>query len=103
MARKGQTTYNGVIDAARKIWAEEGGRAFWKGAGGTVLFLFFCFNLEKLFGSYIIFKRKRKSRVLFHSALATLAHGARSTELYIPPPSISRDIHRNTMENPSLR
>ena len=37
-ARKGQTTYNGVIDAARKIWAEEGGRAFWKGAGGK-----FCF------------------------------------------------------------
>jgi hypothetical protein len=33
-ARKGQTTYNGVIDAARKIWAEEGGRAFWKGAAG---------------------------------------------------------------------
>lgn len=36
-ARKGQTTYNGVIDAARKIWAEEGGRAFWKGAGARVL------------------------------------------------------------------
>ena len=36
MARKGQTTYSGVIDAARKIWAEEGGRAFWKGAGGII-------------------------------------------------------------------
>lgn len=36
VARKGQTTYNGVIDAAQKIWAEEGGRAFWKGAGGIV-------------------------------------------------------------------
>lgn len=36
MARKGQTTYSGVIDAARKIWAEEGGRAFWKGAGGML-------------------------------------------------------------------
>lgn len=36
VARKGQTTYTGVIDAARKIWAEEGGRAFWKGAGARV-------------------------------------------------------------------
>jgi solute carrier family 25 aspartate/glutamate transporter 12/13 len=26
-----------VIDAARKIWAEEGGKAFWKGAGARVL------------------------------------------------------------------
>ena len=30
MARAGQTTYSGVIDAARKIQAEEGFRAFWK-------------------------------------------------------------------------
>ncbi len=36
-ARAGQTTYTGVIDAARKIWAEEGGKAFWKGAGARVL------------------------------------------------------------------
>jgi len=36
VARKGQTSYTGVIDAARKIWAEEGGRAFWKGAGARV-------------------------------------------------------------------
>ncbi len=32
VAREGQTTYNGVIDATRKIYAEEGFRAFWKGA-----------------------------------------------------------------------
>ncbi|XP_046404695.1 calcium-binding mitochondrial carrier protein Aralar1 isoform X2 [Ischnura elegans] len=32
VAREGQTTYNGVIDAARKIMREEGFRAFWKGA-----------------------------------------------------------------------
>jgi len=37
VARQGQTSYTGVIDAARKIWAEEGGRAFWKGAGARVL------------------------------------------------------------------
>jgi len=37
VARAGQTTYTGVMDATRKIWAEEGGRAFWKGAGARVL------------------------------------------------------------------
>ncbi|CAH8570971.1 unnamed protein product [Schistosoma margrebowiei] len=36
VARTGQTTYTGVIDAARKIWREEGGRAFWKGSGARV-------------------------------------------------------------------
>lgn len=35
-ARAGQTTYSGVLDAAKKIWKEEGGRAFWKGAGARV-------------------------------------------------------------------
>lgn len=35
-ARKGQTTYSGLTDCARKIWAEEGGRAFWKGAAARV-------------------------------------------------------------------
>lgn len=30
-ARQGQTTYNGVCDAAVKIMREEGPRAFWKG------------------------------------------------------------------------
>ena len=34
VAREGQTTYNGMIDCAKKIWKEEGGRAFWKGAPG---------------------------------------------------------------------
>ena len=32
VAREGQTTYHGLTDAARKIYAEEGFRAFWKGA-----------------------------------------------------------------------
>ncbi|KAH9643319.1 hypothetical protein HF086_012989 [Spodoptera exigua] len=36
VARSGQTTYSGVIDAARKIYAEEGARAFWKGAVARV-------------------------------------------------------------------
>lgn len=34
VARKGQTTYTGIPDAARKIMAEEGFRAFWKGTTG---------------------------------------------------------------------
>lgn len=34
VARQGQTTYTGVIDAARKIMREEGPRAFWKGTTG---------------------------------------------------------------------
>lgn len=36
VARSGQTTYSGVIDATRKIYAEEGARAFWKGATARV-------------------------------------------------------------------
>merc|ERR1719266_910578 len=32
VAREGQTTYSGLLDATRKIYAEEGFRAFWKGA-----------------------------------------------------------------------
>ncbi|XP_021964914.1 calcium-binding mitochondrial carrier protein Aralar1 [Folsomia candida] len=33
----GQTSYTGVIDAVRKIWREEGGKAFWSGAGARVI------------------------------------------------------------------
>ncbi|XP_063704479.1 calcium-binding mitochondrial carrier protein Aralar1 isoform X2 [Culicoides brevitarsis] len=36
VARSGQTTYNGVFDAARKIMKEEGFRAFWKGTVARV-------------------------------------------------------------------
>ena len=32
--RKGMTVYSGLLDCTRKIWREEGGRAFWKGAPG---------------------------------------------------------------------
>lgn len=35
-ARQGQTTYSGVMDAFRKIWKEEGGKAFWKGGPARV-------------------------------------------------------------------
>src|SRR4051812_31354967 len=36
-ARKGQTTYSGIIDTGRKIFAEEGIRAFFKGGPARVL------------------------------------------------------------------
>lgn len=35
-ARSGQTTYTGVMDCARKIMAEEGMKAFWKGGPARV-------------------------------------------------------------------
>ncbi|XP_031368124.1 calcium-binding mitochondrial carrier protein Aralar1 isoform X3 [Apis dorsata] len=34
IARRGQTTYTGLLDCAKKIYKEEGARAFWKGATG---------------------------------------------------------------------
>ena len=34
--RAGQTTYSGVLDCAHKIYKEEGGRAFWKGAPARI-------------------------------------------------------------------
>jgi hypothetical protein len=34
VARSGQTTYSGVIDAAQKIMREEGPKALWKGTVG---------------------------------------------------------------------
>ena len=39
-ARAGQQTYRGVFDCIRKVWKEEGGRAFWKGAGGLSILVF---------------------------------------------------------------
>ncbi|XP_066597735.1 calcium-binding mitochondrial carrier protein Aralar1 isoform X2 [Prorops nasuta] len=36
VAREGQTTYTGLMDCAKKIYKEEGARAFWKGATARV-------------------------------------------------------------------
>lgn len=36
-ARKGQATYTGLFDCARKVYAEEGFKAFWKGGPARVL------------------------------------------------------------------
>lgn len=55
VARAGQTTYSGVIDAAKKIYKEEGLRAFWKGAAGMPILTFN--NTTKTFVvSYLIFR-----------------------------------------------
>lgn len=35
-ARRGQQSYRGVIDCFRKVWAEEGGKAFWKGGPARI-------------------------------------------------------------------
>lgn len=48
VARQGQTTYNGLVDCARKIYHEEGARAFWKGATG-IDNRFFLINLHTEF------------------------------------------------------
>lgn len=36
-ARKGDTTYNGIVDAATKIMKEEGPRAFFKGGVARIM------------------------------------------------------------------
>lgn len=36
-ARKGEATYNGLTDAARKIYKEEGFKAFWKGGPARII------------------------------------------------------------------
>ncbi|CAL7942555.1 unnamed protein product [Xylocopa violacea] len=46
VARRGQTTYNGLLDCARKIYKEEGARAFWKGATGIGFYLEIIFRFE---------------------------------------------------------
>jgi hypothetical protein len=50
VARAGQTTYSGVIDAARKIYREEGLRAFWKGAAGM---LYSCLIMQTSFCGFL--------------------------------------------------
>jgi len=35
-ARKGQDTYSGIVDCARKVYSQEGWKAFWKGTGARV-------------------------------------------------------------------
>ena len=44
--KTGQTVYTGIFDAIRKISSEEGGKAFWKGAGARVSFSYYLYNLN---------------------------------------------------------
>lgn len=54
VARKGQTTYNGLFDCATKIYKEEGARAFWKGAGGKLRVIIFCNFAANIIYSFVI-------------------------------------------------
>ena len=49
VARAGQTSYSGTLDAARKIYAEEGFRAFWKGAVARWGSMLCVMNILKFF------------------------------------------------------
>lgn len=65
VARAGQTTYTGVLDAARKIYMEEGVRAFWKGSIGKYIIIIgktlklltkWCYRL--FFLIFFVYKKK---------------------------------------------
>jgi len=55
VAREGQTTYNGLLDCARKIYKEEGARAFWKGATGMSFYYVLATNKVLSISRQIIF------------------------------------------------
>lgn len=46
--KSGETVYRGIFDAVKKISAEEGGKAFWKGAGGRSLVFALYFGIYRL-------------------------------------------------------
>ncbi|XP_076169184.1 calcium-binding mitochondrial carrier protein Aralar1 isoform X2 [Ptiloglossa arizonensis] len=83
VAREGQTTYNGLMDCARKIYREEGARAFWKGATvfrsspqfGVTLFTYEL--LQRLF--FVDFGGSRPSGSEQKVPATGIAHEIRST------------------------
>jgi hypothetical protein len=48
VARTGQTTYTGVLDATRKIMREEGPKAFWKGTIGEKIISRFFYKFQPI-------------------------------------------------------
>ena len=46
-ARSGQQTYKGIMDCTRKIYNNEGGKAFWKGAPGRTGDMLECTGVNK--------------------------------------------------------
>ncbi|XP_076169187.1 calcium-binding mitochondrial carrier protein Aralar1 isoform X5 [Ptiloglossa arizonensis] len=85
VAREGQTTYNGLMDCARKIYREEGARAFWKGATARVfrsspqfgVTLFTYELLQRLF--FVDFGGSRPSGSEQKVPATGIAHEIRST------------------------
>ena len=69
VAREGQTTYNGILDCARKILKEEGGRALWKGAPGQSQYyyttLILCLLHRLIFNLVIVTSKVTKLYPVF--------------------------------------
>ncbi|KAG9061342.1 mitochondrial aspartate-glutamate transporter agc1 [Linnemannia hyalina] len=78
-AKKGQSTYTGIMDAARKIYAEEGLRAFFKGGPARV------FRSSPQFGTtlmvYEVLQRAFPYGGAQETALHALAHANKLTHV----------------------
>ncbi|RKP14113.1 mitochondrial carrier domain-containing protein [Piptocephalis cylindrospora] len=77
-ARKGQTSYTGILDAARKIRQEEGIRALFKGGPARVL------RSSPQFGTTLMVYELLKGAVPFESAASLFSSSVPSPSL--PPP-----------------
>lgn len=77
-ARKGQTTYNGIMDAARKIYAEEGFKAFFKGGPARI------FRSSPQFGVTLT------AYELLHQLFPLPGHGAAGTAAPSPQKAASQ-------------
>ena len=111
-ARAGQQTYRGVIDCVRKVWKEEGGRAFWKGAGGlSMLVLCLICPFFHLQCSYPFFLGNTFTKKQFQKLVTSRLTFFRWTSLIffkntldlvrvpnVPP--IVTDIHFRTRQTP---
>ena len=83
-AREGQTRYNGVIDCAKKIYVEEGQKAFWKGANQRVFRSAPQFGVTLLTYEFL----QRALPVNFGgtnpNALKKKADGSKTADVYVP-------------------
>jgi solute carrier family 25 aspartate/glutamate transporter 12/13 len=86
-ARKGQTTYTGITDAARKIFAEEGFKAFFKGGPARIL------RSSPQFGVTLTVYE------LLHQIVPLPGHGAQPTTTSPLPPSIQSVEQRTALRS----
>ncbi|KAF9919566.1 mitochondrial aspartate-glutamate transporter agc1 [Linnemannia zychae] len=73
-AKKGQSTYTGIMDAARKIYAEEGFRAFFKGGPARI------FRSSPQFGTTLMVYEVLQRAFPFGGAQETAQHALAHTE-----------------------